>query len=206
MLCLSHALLFLKDTLSFQSLVYKPSYSDHTGLQCPFELIVFLIHRLFPAKGGDCLRWFYESVWRWMFLPPSPAKCETADCSGFSFSLKSIFPPPPREALKIKTSKNTFLARRKYFLAASRTLWGSVCVCVSAKYTECVFCAVLFCGHTSELGAAIIQGKTFCFPPPPPFFFLMSWRIHTALIDAKRRGKATAAPQHLCPLLPAHSL
>lgn len=128
-------------TLSFQSLVHKASYSDHTGLQCPFGLIMFFIHRLFPVKGGDCLRWFYGSVWRWMFLPPSPVKCETADCSGFSFSLKSIF-FSPWEDLKIKTSKNTFLVRRKYFLAASKTLRGSVCVCLQT--TQCAYSVLLY--------------------------------------------------------------
>lgn len=69
-----------------------------------------------------------------------------------------------------------------------------MCARVSASYTVCIFCAILFCGHTSELGAAIIRGKSFCFPP----LFFTNWRTHIALIDAKGRGKATAAPQHLC--------
>lgn len=67
---------------------------------------------------------------------------------------------------------------------------------MSANYTACIFCAVVLCGHISELGAAINQRKIFCFPR-----FLISWRIHTTLIDTRGRGKATAAPLHLCPLL-----
>lgn len=39
-----------------------------------------------------------------------------------------MYHPPPRAALKIKTSKSTFLVRRKHFLAASEMLWGSVSV------------------------------------------------------------------------------
>lgn len=161
------------------------------GLQCPFRLLMFLFHRLFPMKRGGLP---VMVLWKWLevdapstLFPPSKMRNHRL----FRLQLlieKYLFLFPPWEALKIKTSKNTFLVRRKYFLAASKTPWG-LCVCVSANCTVCIPCAFVLSGQIWGKSHTIWSLSLFC---------LRAWSIHTALIDAKGRGKATAASQHPC--------
>lgn len=165
--------------------MYKPSYHHHMELQNPFGLAMWFIHGFFPTKQNDYLRLFHRSLWMWMFFHP-PQHNETTDCSAFSSSLKTIFSFPLWEALKIKTSKSTFLVRKKYFLAASKLPWGSVsvCDCKLQSAEPVLLCSVGI--HQSWVQPSDgTNASAF-------HFFFCEWRVCTALMYAERRGKATA--------------
>lgn len=99
------------------------------------------------------------------------------------------------EALKIKTSKNTFLVSRKYFLAALKRLWGSVCVC--KLHSVHILCCGTLWAHI-RAGCSHDMGQTLLLSS----LFKTNWSIHRALTDVRGRGEATATLQHLCTLLP----